>query len=147
VKREVAAQHRLIGGPALERGACVADRTGAAVLVQNGTVDAETRTTFRGLVDDRRRRQLRERGYLTSRESLASCCYDIAAGDPLLALWYAIVWTMIEQGSLPRSRLRRFERAPARVVDTRGDESQDRYVDAERRESLALAAAGDPYRP
>jgi hypothetical protein len=121
--------------------------TGAAVLVQNATVDAETRTTLLGLVDDRRRRQLRERGYQTSRESLASCCYDTAAGDPLLALWYAIVWTMIEQGSLPRSRLPRFERAPARVVDTRGDDNQDRYVGAERPESLALAAAGDPDRP
>ena len=77
-------------------------------------MDAETRTTLRGLVDDRRRQQLRERAYQTTRESLASSCYDTAAGDPWLALWYAIVWTMIEQGSLPRSRPLRFKRAPAR---------------------------------
>jgi hypothetical protein len=99
-------------------------------------MDAETRTTLRGLVDDRRRQQFRERGYQTSRESLASSCYDTAVGDPLLALWYAIVWTMIEQGSLPGSRPLRFERAPARVVDARGDENQDRYADAERRQLL-----------
>jgi len=100
-------------------------------------MDAETRTTLRGLVDDRRRLQLRERGYQTPRESLASSCYDTAAGDPLLALWYAIVWTMIEQGSsLPGSRPLRFKRAPARVVDARRDENQDRDADAERRELL-----------
>jgi len=99
-------------------------------------VDAEPRTTLRGLVDDRRRQQLRERGYQTPRESLAASCYDTAAGDPLLALWHAIVWTMIEQGSLPGSRPLRFKRAPARVVDARGDENQDRDADAERRELL-----------
>ena len=99
-------------------------------------MDAETRTTLRGLVDDRRRQQLRERAYQTTRESLASSCYDTAAGDPWLALWYAILWTMIEQGSLPGSRPLRFERAPARVVDARGDENQDRYADAQRRELL-----------
>ena len=99
-------------------------------------MDAKTRTTLRGLVDDRKRQQLRERGYQTPRESLASSCYDTAAGDPLLALWHAIVWTMIEQGSLPGSRPLRFKRAPARVVDARGDENQDRDADAERRELL-----------
>src|SRR5438105_774507 len=99
-------------------------------------MDGEMRTTLRGLVDDRRRQQLRERGYQTTRESLAFSCYDTAAGDPLLALWYAIVWTMIEQGSLPRSRPLRFKRAPARVVDARGDEGQDRDAAAERRELL-----------
>jgi hypothetical protein len=104
------------------------------MLVQNATVDAETRTTLRGLVDDRRRQQLRERGYQTTRQSLASSCYNTAAGDPLLALWYAIVWTMIEQGSLPGSRPLRFKPAPACVVDARGDEYQDRYAYAERRE-------------
>ena len=112
-------------------------------------MDAETRTTFRGLVDDRRRQQLRERGYQTTRESLAASCYDTAAGDPLLALWYAIVWTMIEQGSLPGSRPLRFKRAPARVGDARGDENQDRNADAERRELLrsplpAILSARDP---
>jgi hypothetical protein len=74
--------------------------------------------------------------YQTTRQSLASSCYDTAAGDSLLALWHAIVWTMIEQGSFPRSRPLRFTRAPARVVDARGDESQDRDADAERRELL-----------
>ena len=72
------------------------------------TVDAEMRTTLRRLVDDRRRQQLRERGHQNTAQSLPSSCYDTAAGDPLLALWYAIVWTMIEQGSLPRSRPLRF---------------------------------------
>jgi hypothetical protein len=99
-------------------------------------MDAETRTTLRGLVDDRRRQRLRERGYQTIRESLAASCYDTAAGDPLLALWYAIVWTMIEQGSLPESRPLRFKRPPAPVVDARGNENQDRDADAERRELL-----------
>ena len=99
-------------------------------------MDAKTRTTLRGLVDDRKLQQLRERGYQTPRESLAASCYDTAAGDPLLALWHAIVWTMIEQGSLPGSRPLRFKRAPARVVDARGDENQDRDADAERRELL-----------
>ena len=99
-------------------------------------MDVETRTTLRGLADDRRRQQLRKRGYQTTRQSLASSCYDTAAGDPLLALWHAIVWTMIEQGSLPRSRPLRLKRAPARVVDARGDENQDRDADAERRELL-----------
>jgi hypothetical protein len=99
-------------------------------------MDAETRTTLRGLVDDRRRQQLSERGYRTTRESLASSCYDTAAGDPLLALWYAIVWTMIEQESLPGSRPLRLKRAPARVGDARGDENQDRDAAAERRELL-----------
>jgi hypothetical protein len=100
-------------------------------------MDAETRTTLRGLVDDRRRQQLRERGRQTTRQSLAFSCYATAAGDPLLALWYAIVWTMIEQGSLPGSRLLGVKRAPARLVDARGgDEIQDRDADAERRELL-----------
>ena len=99
-------------------------------------MDAETRTTLRGLVDDRRRQQLRERGRQTTRQSLAFSCYATAAGDPLLALWYAIVWTMIEQGSLPGSQPLRFKRAPARVVDARGDESHDRDADAERGELL-----------
>jgi hypothetical protein len=99
-------------------------------------MDAETRTTLRRLVDERRRQQLRERGHQTTRESLASSCYDTAAGDPLLALWYAIVWTMSEQGSLPGSRPLRFKGAPARGVDARGDENQDRNADAERRELL-----------
>ena len=97
-------------------------------------MDAKTRTTLRRLVDDRRRQELLERGYRKTAESLSSSCYDTAAGDPLLALWYAIVWTMIEQGSLPGSRPLRFKRAPARVVDARGDENQDRDADAERRE-------------
>jgi hypothetical protein len=43
---------------------------------------------------------------------------------------------MIEQGSLPGSQPLRFKRAPARVVDARGDENQDRYADAERGELL-----------
>ncbi len=93
-------------------------------------MDAETRTTLRRLVDDRRRQELRERGYQNTAESLPSPCYDTAAGDPLLALWYAIVWTMIEQGSLPGSRPLRFKRAPAPVVDARGDENHDRDADA-----------------
>jgi hypothetical protein len=99
------------------------------------TVDAKTRTTLRRLVDDRRRQELLERGYRKTAESLSSSCYDTAAGDPLLALWYAIVWTMIEQGSLPGSRPLRFKRAPARVVDAR-NENHDRDADAERRELL-----------
>jgi hypothetical protein len=103
-------------------------------------MDAETRTTLRGLVDDRRRQRLRERGYQTIRESLAASCYDTATGDPLLALWYASVWTMIEQGSLPESRPLRFKRA-ARRVDARGDENQDRDADAERRELLRSPAS------
>src|SRR5438093_3062139 len=99
-------------------------------------MDAKTRTTLRGLVDDRKRQQLRERGYRTPRESLPSSCYDTAAGDPLLALWYAIVWTMIEQGSLPGSQPLRCKRAPARALDARGDENHDRDADAERGELL-----------
>jgi hypothetical protein len=44
---------------------------------------------------------------------------------------------MIEQGSLPGSRLLGVKRAPARLVDARGgDENQDRDADAERRELL-----------
>jgi hypothetical protein len=78
---------------------------------------------------------LRERGRPTTRQSLAFSCYATAAGDPLLALWYAIVWTMIEQGSLPGSRPLRFKRAPARVVDAR-NENHDRDADAERGELL-----------
>jgi hypothetical protein len=98
-------------------------------------VDAKTRTTLRRLVDDRRRQELLERGYRKTAESLSSSCYDTAAGDPLLALWYAIVWTMIEQGSLLGSRPLRFKRAPARVVDAR-NENHDRDADAERGELL-----------
>jgi len=100
------------------------------------TVDAETRTTLRRLVDDRRRQQLRERGHQNSAQSLPSSCYDTAAGDPLLALWYAIVWTMIEQRSLPDSQPLRLKRTPARVVDARGDENHDRDADAGRGELL-----------
>jgi hypothetical protein len=99
-------------------------------------VDAETRTTLRRLVDDRRRQELRERGHQNTVQSLPSSCYNIAAADPLLALWYAIVWTMIEQGSLPGSQPLRFTRAPARLVDTREDENHDRDADAERGELL-----------
>jgi hypothetical protein len=99
------------------------------------TVDAKTRTTLRRLVDDQRRQELLERGYRKTAESLPSFCYDAAAGDPLLALWYAIVWTMIERGSLPGSRPLRFKRAPARVVDAR-NENHDRDADVERGELL-----------
>jgi hypothetical protein len=73
--------------------------------------------------------------YRKTAESLPSFCYDAAAGDPLLALWYAIVWTMIERGSLPGSRPLRFKRAPARVVDAR-NENHDRDADVERGELL-----------
>jgi hypothetical protein len=104
-------------------------------------VDAKTRTTLRRLVDDRRRQELLERGYRKTAESLSSSCYDTAAGDPLLALWYAIVWTMIEQGSLPGSRPLRFKRAPARVVDAR-NENHDRDADVERGRAPSLSAAG-----
>jgi len=105
-------------------------------------VDAETRTTLRRLVDDRRRQELRERGYQNTAESLPSSCYDTAAGDPLLALWYAIVWAMIEHGLLPGSQPLRFKRAPARVVDARGDENHDRDADAERGELLRSLQPG-----
>ena len=91
-------------------------------------MDAETRTTLRGLVDARRRQRLRERGYQTPRESLASSCYDTAAGDPLLALWYAIVWTMIERGSLPGSRPLRFKRARLRDPSMMDVQSSRRTV-------------------
>ena len=125
-----------VSWPAPERGACDADHAALPGSSECSTVDAKTRTTLRRLVDDRRRQELLERGYRKTAESLSSLCYDTAAGDPLLALWHAIVWTMIEQGSLPRLRPLRLKRAPARVVDARGDENQDRDADAERRELL-----------
>jgi hypothetical protein len=104
-------------------------------------VDAKTRTTLRRLVDDRRRQELLARGYRKTAESLPSSCYDTAAGDPLLALWYAVVGTMIKQGSLPGSRPLRFKRAPARVVDAR-NENHDRDADVERGRAPSLSAAG-----